>query len=207
MIPNSIGKNGLLLAAFAVFMAIVLAYTHKITKAPIEKAERIAAEKALLAIVPAERFDNDLLLDTIIIPEGAENLLGKVAGESIFVAKKQNQVVAVIIPAIAPDGYSGDIKLLAGINNNGSIAGVRVISHKETAGLGDKIDLKKDDWILSFNSRSLQKPKSGGWAVKKDGGEFDQFTGATITPRAVVNQVHKILQYTEQNYPALFREK
>jgi electron transport complex protein RnfG len=113
-------------------------------------------------------------------------------------------VVAAIIPVTAPDGYTGAIDLIVGVNADGSIAGVRTLSHKETPGLGDKVDLKKSDWILGFNGRSLDNPKPRGWAVKKDKGVFDQFTGATITPRAVIAATLRALQYADANSATLF---
>jgi electron transport complex protein RnfG len=112
--------------------------------------------------------------------------------------------VAVIIPVVAPDGYSGDIDLIVGINSDGTIAGVRVLGHKETPGLGDKAELKKSNWVLGFNGRSLTNPTLDGWAVKKDKGVFDQFTGATITPRAVVAATLRALQFAEANRKTLF---
>lgn len=202
--PTSIGKNGLLLFLFAIVTAGILASTYEGTKEQIAASEREAAEKALLDIIPQSRFDNDLLLDTITVPASAEELLGDVVGDNIFVARKNNTIVAVIIPAIAPDGYSGDIKLIAGINTDGTIAGVRVLSHKETPGLGDKVDIKKSQWISTFTAKSLNNPTADDWAVKKDGGEFDQFTGATITPRAVVSRVYNILRYVDNNGALLF---
>lgn len=205
--PASIGKNSILLFLFALITAGILASTYEGTKETIALEERRAAEKALLEIVPQARFDNDLLLDTITLNEAAIPYLGKVANEQIYVARKNNAVVAVIVPAIAPDGYSGDIKLITGVNIDGSIAGVRVLRHKETPGLGDKIDHKKSDWITHFNGKSLNHPKPEKWGVKKDGGMFDQFTGATITPRAVVNQIQRVLTYVEENKDTLFTEQ
>ncbi len=207
MMPVSIGKNGLLLFIFAIVTAGILASTYEGTKDTIAAAERKAAEKALLEIIPKHRFDNDLLLDTVEIPQAAQVQLGVTEKETIYVARKNSRVIAVIIPAIAPDGYSGDIKMIAGVNTDGSVAGVRVLTHTETPGLGDKIDLKKSQWIKSFNGRSLNNPTAEKWAVKKNGGEFDQFTGATITPRAVVNRVYKILTFVENNKALLFPEE
>ncbi|MDB0047709.1 RnfABCDGE type electron transport complex subunit G, partial [Porticoccaceae bacterium] len=112
---------------------------------------------------------------------------------------------AAIIPAVTPDGYSGAISMIIGVNFNGSVAGVRVVDHRETPGLGDKVDLKKSDWILSFNGKSLVNPQASGWTVKKEGGDYDQFTGATITPRAVVKQVLKTLQYFEDDRERLLQ--
>jgi electron transport complex protein RnfG len=111
------------------------------------------------------------------------------------VARKNKQIVAIIFSVFATDGYSGIIKLLVGINTDGTLAGVRVVSHKETPGLGDAIETKRSDWVLGFNHKSLENPGTGGWHVKRDGGVFDQFSGATITPRAVVKAVHHSLLY------------
>lgn len=204
MMHLSIGKNSFLLFLFAVVTAGTLAFTHEATKDEIAAAERNAAQKALLEILPQSRFDNDLLLDTLAIPESAHALLGDLSNETIYVARKDNRIVAVIVPAIAPNGYNGDIKMIAGINTDGTIAGVRVLKHKETPGLGDKVDIKKSDWINSFRGRSLNNPAENGWQVKKNGGEFDQFTGATITPRAVVSRVYNILRFVDNNKALLF---
>ena len=197
MLGASISKNSLLLAVFALIAAGGLALTNEGTKERIQKAERAAQQKALFEIVPRSRHDNDLLLDTVPVPENAWHLLGLKKGGDIHIARQNGQVVAMIIPAVAPDGYSGDIRMIVGINRDGSVAGVRVLAHNETPGLGDKVDLKKSDWILSFNGKSLAAPAPADWAVKKDGGDFDQFTGATITPRAVVNQVRRVLEFVE----------
>jgi electron transport complex protein RnfG len=204
MMHLSIGKNSFLLFLFAVVTAGTLAFTYEATKDDIKASERKAAQKALLEILPQSRFDNDLLLDTLTIPESAHTLLGKLSDETIYVARKNNRIVAVIVPAIAPNGYNGDIKMIAGINTDGTIAGVRVLSHKETPGLGDKVDIKKSEWINSFRDRSLNNPAENGWKVKKNGGEFDQFTGATITPRAVVSRVYNILRFVDNNKTLLF---
>ena len=195
MLVQSITRNSLILAAFALFTAGALAFTFGGTKDYIKEQERRAAARALLEIVPASRHDNDLLDETWPIPEALRKELGLSKGNAIHIATNKGQAVAVIIPATAPDGYSGDIHMLIGVNVDGSIAGVRVLSHKETPGLGDKVDIKKSKWILSFNTLSLNDPDPKFWKVKKDGGYFDQFTGATITPRAVVNQVRETLEF------------
>jgi len=109
----------------------------------------------------------------------------------------------LVLEAIAPDGYSGKITLLIAIVN-GELAGVRVVSHNETPGLGDYIDAAKSDWIKQFDHASLTHPDSSAWKVKKDGGRFDYMTGATITPRAVVKAVHKALRYYEQHGAEIF---
>jgi electron transport complex protein RnfG len=206
-ISKSISKNSALLFLFALVTAGILAGTYEGTKDTIAAAERRAAEKALLEIIPANRIDNDLLLDTLPVPESAWQELGLKEGGNIHIARKDNNVIAVIIPAVAPDGYSGDIKMIAGVNADGSIAGARVLTHTETPGLGDKVDLKKSPWITSFDNKSLENPTIDKWKVRKDGGDFDQFTGATITPRAVVNTVRKVLEFSNKNQTILFGEQ
>jgi electron transport complex protein RnfG len=119
-------------------------------------------------------------------------------------ARLKNQPAAVILEATAPDGYSGDIKLLVAIKATGEIVGVRVLDHKETPGLGDYIDIGHGDWIKNFDAQSLEKTKDEAWFVKKDGGQFDFMTGATITPRAVVKAVHKVLQFYQSHQQAIF---
>jgi len=114
------------------------------------------------------------------------------------------KAVAVMMMFTAADGYNGDIRLLAGIDVHGTVLGVRVIAHKETPGLGDPIEIERSDWILSFAQKSLNNPQPDGWNVKRDGGQFDQFTGATITPRAVVRATRRALQYFDANTQVLF---
>ena len=121
-------------------------------------------------------------------------------------ARINNEPAAVIIEAIAHDGYSGDIKLLIAIKADGSISGVRVLAHKETPGLGDYIEIARDAWIKQFDNQSLASKTATQWQVKKDGGTFDYMAGATITPRAVVKAVHKALQYYAENKNMLFSE-
>lgn len=206
-LPSSISKNSILLLLFALVTAGILASTYEGTKSAIATAERKAAEKALLDIIPASRIDNDLLLDTVPVPETVWQELGLNEATDIHIARNNNDIIAVIIPTTAPDGYSGAIKMIAGINKDGSIAGVRVLGHNETPGLGDKVDLKKSDWIKSFDGKSLDNPQTELWKVKKDGGTFDQFTGATITPRAVVQQIRRTLEFVHQNKKILFGKK
>ncbi len=195
MLGKSIGKNSFILGAFALATAAVLAFTFLVTKEKIIEAEKRAAQRALAEIISPDRHDNDLLESTWAIPTEQLQELGLKSPSEIHIATHKNSPVAVVIPAIAPDGYSGDIKLITGINLDGSIAGVRVLTHKETPGLGDKVDLNKDDWVLSFDGLSQTNPSAENWKVKKDGGKFDQFTGATITPRAVVRRVKLSLEY------------
>lgn len=202
MLGQSISKNSILLGLFAFIAAAALALTNWGTQERISKAERAAKQKALLEIVPADQFDNDLLQDNLTFPASTANSLID-TNQPIYIARRQGQITTLIIPAIAPDGYSGDIGMIVGVNRDLTIAGVRIVAHKETPGLGDKIEIKKATWILNFNGKSLQAPISSEWLVKKDGGIFDQFAGATITPRAVVKKIREVLEFA-QAHPELF---
>ena len=206
MLSKSITKNSLLLGAFALVTTAVLAFTADFTKERIAQAEREAQQKALFEIVPRTSHDNDMLMDTIKVPEDAWAGLGLKSGGEIHVARHTDETIAVIIPAVAPDGYSGDIRMIVGINADGSIAGVRILDHHETPGLGDKVDIKKTPWILNFNGKSSSTPELSHWKVKKDGGDFDQFAGATITPRAVVNQIRRVLEFVDSHRDELFKK-
>ena len=199
MIFQSMGKNSLLLALFALITALILASTDLITEDRIAESERLAAQKALFEIVPLARHNNDLLVDLQPIPEQYWLALGLYNGGDVHIARLDDQPVAAIVPSITTDGYSGDIAMIVGINFDGTVAGVRVVDHKETPGLGDKVELRKSDWILSFNGKSLNNPEISKWNVKKDRGDFDQFTGATITPKAVIHQIAKTLEYFEKD--------
>lgn len=196
-------KTALTLIAFALVFTALLVYIFQITKVPIEKSEAAARLALFRQIVPASMHDNDILKDTLTI--APNDLLGTTQPSIANRARINNAPAAIILEAIAHDGYSGDIKLLIAIKYNGEISGVRVLTHKETPGLGDYIDIAKDDWIKLFDAKSLTKTDDKNWQVKKDGGQFDYMAGATITPRAVVKAVHKALKYFEANKDALFR--
>ena len=201
-------RNGGMLAGFALAATAGIAGTFALTQARIAEQELRARSRALLEIVPPSRHDNRPLEDTVTLAAPQQLSLDRSEpAHAAFIARRGADAVAAILPAVAPDGYTGDIHLLVGVNRDGSVAGVRVTHHRETPGLGDKVELRKSDWVLSFNGASLGSPKPARWAVKKDGGDFDQFTGATITPRAVVAAVKRALEYAERQRPALFAER
>jgi len=191
-LSRSMSKNALVLGLFAIVTVGAVTLLQQFTAERIQASERAAQLRALNEILPRGSYDNQLLDSSI---EVHHPLLGTRQPLPAYVARKNGEPAAVILQAIAPDGYSGAIHLLIGVLADGRIAGVRVVRHRETPGLGDKIELAKSQWIRSFENRSLTDPTSSGWAVKKDRGEFDQFAGATITPRAVVGAVHRALQY------------
>ncbi|WP_374972973.1 electron transport complex subunit RsxG [Spongiibacter marinus] len=204
MLGQSITKNGLLLGLFAVVTTGVIAGTYLSTRGLVQDNIRAAEERALLEIIPRDRHDNSMLDDAVAL--GDDALLGLREPRNAYRAKQNGEVVAVILPATARDGYTGDIDLIIGVNRDGSVAGVRVLSHRETPGLGDQIDYKKSQWVDGFIGRSLLNPKAEKWTVKKDGGVFDQFTGATITPRAVTAAVKRSLEFYAQQRPMLLDE-
>lgn len=195
-----------LLAAFAAVGSGLISGVYEQTKEPIAAAERAAEAKQLLEIFPRESHDNDLIDDGFVV-EAEDPLLALREPGTGYRARRNNAVTGIILPATARDGYSGDIRLLVGIDRTGAVAGVRVLSHKETPGLGDKIELKKSDWVLSFDDKTLGNPVPERWAVIKDGGEFDAFTGATVTPRAVVAAVKGAMEYSQNNRNSLFEIK
>ena len=200
---TAISRNSLLLGLFAALTTALIAWTYLSTKDAIVEAQRVAEAKQLLQIFPANSHDNSLVDDNFTVSRG-QSLL-KVREDRLgYRVRKNGETIGVILPATAHDGYSGDIRLLVGVRADLSVAGVRVVTHRETPGLGDAIDLNKSDWILSFNDRSLTKPAATQWKVRKDDGVFDQFTGATITPRAVITATRRALEYVELNKKALF---
>jgi len=186
-------RVGLLLGLFAIVATTLVAFTEENTRDQIKQNERQALLDGINALISHEQYDNAILNDFVTLP--ATESLGTEGPTRVFRARSNSNPVAVIFTVVAPNGYSGKIKMLVGIYHDGTLAGVRVINHKETPGLGDKIDEKRADWILQFEGLSLDNPISAKWKVKKDGGEFDQFTGATITPRAVVSAVKRSLEY------------
>lgn len=199
---NPIVRVGLLLALFAISATALVALTEENTREQIASNEREALLEAIKVLVPADKFDNQILQDTLTLPPTPA--IGTTAPTTVYRARLNGKPSAAIFTVVAPDGYSGSIFMLVGINYDGTLAGVRVISHKETPGLGDKIEAKRNDWILQFEGLSLDNPEKSKWKVKKDGGQFDQFTGATITPRAVVGAIRGALEYFKANRDKLF---
>ncbi|HEY0721943.1 MAG TPA: electron transport complex subunit RsxG [Gammaproteobacteria bacterium] len=194
--------SGFLLALFAAVGTAAVSYVHDNALPRIEAAQKAQLLGTLHQFVPPESHDNDMFRDTIEVRDQA--LLGTSEAITVYRARRDGAPVALVLSPVAPDGYSGDITLLIGIRYDGSIAGVRVLSHKETPGLGDRIEIDRSPWIDGFAGKSLQNPVEELWRVKKDGGQFDQFTGATITPRAVVKAVANALRYYQIHRDELF---
>ena len=201
---QDIGVSAAILALFGFVSVLILALVYAQTETRIQDNQRQALLKQLNEIIAAERYDNILDQSVITLPPTAFNTKRAV---QVYLATKAEKAVAAVFMITTMRGYSGAITLLVGVNHDQTVSGVRVVAHKETPGLGDKIDVAKSDWIQVFQHKSLQNPTAVRWAVKKDQGDFDQFTGATITPRAVVATVKQVLQWSQQHFDELFTAK
>jgi electron transport complex protein RnfG len=197
--------SALLLGGFAVLGSLLVSSTHELTAEQIAANEREYLLETLHVLVSPDSHDNDIYNDVIELH--APLLANKNRTVLAYRARQAGQPYAVVLTPIAPDGYSGDIKLMVAIRYDGQLLGVRVLNHKETPGLGDKIEAQRSDWILGFNGRSLGDPVEDKWKVRKDGGVFDQLTGATISPRAVVKAVKNSLLYFQQHREQLFAQE
>ena len=199
---KKISSTAAAMIIFSLLASTALSISYFVTKTPIEESDARAKRIFLNQVIPSNLYDNNLVKDTISVEPNP--LIGNKKNIDIYRAKKNNQVIAVIIETIAPDGYSGEIKTLVGIDQEDKILGVRVITHKETPGLGDYIEIEKSQWIKNFDLKSLDKMTEKEWAVKKDGGDFDYVSGATITSRAVIKSTYKSLLYVKENKKRLF---
>ena len=199
----SIGLSGTVLALFAAVTSIAIGWTYLTTKGQIDFEVRRSEARQLLEVFPANTHDNEIVDDTFEL-DAETPLLGIRETRRGYRVRINGDVIGVILPTTARDGYSGDIRALVGVRQDGTVAGVRVVAHRETPGLGDKVDIRKSDWVTDFNGRSLADPALPGWHVKKDGGVFDQFTGATVTPRAVILATRRALEYANLHKAKLF---
>lgn len=189
-------KYALVLGIIALICTAVSTGVYLLTKNQIDQVAAQQQRNLLLEVVPQNYFDNDLLATCKLIKLPNAKQLNR-----LYIAKKSENLTAYAIQGTAPDGYSGNIVLLMGIELNGNILGVRTLAHKETPGLGDKIETRISDWILSFTGKTFSLENEADWGVKKDGGMFDQFTGATITPRAVINNVRQNAKWVITELP------
>ena len=197
-------RTGVILFVFALVATALLVFTFARTESTIERSEQAEKLTLLGQVLPPALYDNDLLASQQAV--APNELLGTRQPSAIWIARRGEAITAVVLEAIAPDGYSGNIHLLIGIAIDGTVTGVRVTAHRETPGLGDYIVRSKSAWIEQFAGTSLARPEARRWKVVKDGGQFDARAGATITPRAVVKAVHGALHYFARNRAALLAE-
>ena len=184
--------HGLILGAFCLGFAILLAGTDHVTAQDIAARALEDRLNSLSQVIPASIHDNNLVTDAIAMKDGQGNEI------TVYRATKEGKVTGLAYE-IFGSGYAGKMKLMLGVDAEGKVLGVRVLAHKETPGLGDKIETKKGDWILRFTGLSIGNPPVEKWKVKKDGGQFDQFAGATITPRGVVRAIREGLEFFAAN--------
>lgn len=175
---------------FTAISVFFVSFTQQETKLQIKHNETQVLIKRLGELVSG--YDNDIIQDKLVRTVSLHNLSQKI---NIYLAKKHNITFAYLIEHTYPNGYNGNIRLLTGVDTHNKLLGVRVISHKETPGLGDKIDTRKTNWIKQFSGLSLSNPASEHWKLKRDGGMFDGFTGASITPRAIVVATYEVLHF------------
>ena len=201
-IARSTLQTAINLVVFAIIGTAILTATYSMTRDVIERT--VAAEKLKLIsqIVPPATYDNEIMQDAHTIP--ADDLLGTQEATVVHIARLKGAPVAVVLEAVVPEGYAGKINLILAIRPNGELTGVRVVSHQETPGLGDYIEIAKNPWIRIFDGKSRNTWGDKDWKVKKDGGQFDYMAGATITPRAVVKAVNRALQYFAAHRDELF---
>lgn len=194
-------RNGLILAAFALVSTILVMTTQWLTEDRIAEQQRSELMTTLNSLIPPALHDNDLYADCTLVTAGE---LGLSEPQPVYRSRREGQPTALALRTTAPDGYSGNIHLLVALNDSGTLLGVRALSHRETPGLGDKIEVRRSDWIHSFQGQQVRGADDPRWDVQRNGGMFDAFAGATITPRAVVNAVQRTLLYATEHQQQLF---
>ena len=202
MADQPIWKSGVTLAIVAAFCTSLVAFTWQQTEERIEANKKAWLERSLQPALAGLFFDSPVTESMIIVP-APHDLPGSEDAIIYRVFAGETPVAALFVVS-ARDGYAGPIRFLVGISMDGTVTGVRVLEHRETPGMGDRIEMTKSDWVLQFDGRSLQDPELGQWAIKDDGGEFDQLTGASVTPRAIIKAIKQTLQYFDGNRDAIF---
>lgn len=192
----------LALAGTLVILTAILMWLAHTTRERIAANQQSGVTAGLQALMPPSSYDNDLLTDTIEVT--APDFLGTSRPVTVYRARRDGRPVAAIVRPIAPDGYRGPIELLVAISYDGTLIGVQVLRHNETPGLGDAFEQREAHWLDAFRGLSLENPPQQRWTVRRDGGEFDAFTGATITPRAIVKAVRRSLEFYRANRERLF---
>jgi electron transport complex protein RnfG len=198
----TIMQSGLILAAVAAICTTLVALTFNMTRDRIAANEQAFLEQSLKPVLSGISFNNDLSASAYVVP--APHSLPGTANAIIYRVTNDSAPVAALFVVTATDGFVGSIKLLIGVDYDGTVTGVRALEHKETPGIGALIDASRSDWIHLFAGSSLNAPERTAWAIRRDGGEFDQLSGASVTSRAVVNAVNQTLLYFEANRDEVF---
>ena len=207
--PGMAARTAAILFIFVIIFTGLLSAAYLWTKPAIEASATEEKMKLVNEVLPRSEYDNALLEDTVALPATAELSLNEMS--TVYRARRAGQPVALVFEAVAPDGYAGKVRLIVAIRANGQVAGVRVTQHKETPGLGDYVEVKKDKnkarpWITQFQGMSLAEVTAKDWKVKKDGGRIDYYAGATVTPRAVSKAVLKAVQWADTHRDQLFAQ-
>ena len=212
-VPKQFSASGMAVRTAATLFVFVIIFTGLLsgaylwTKPAIEASATEEKMKLVDEVLPRSEYDNALLEDTLTLPPTPE--LGLKEASTLYRARRQGEPVGFVFESVAPDGYAGRIRLIIALRANGQVAGVRVTQHKETPGLGDYVEVRKDKnktrpWITQFNGMALAQVSERSWKVKKDGGDIDYYAGATVTPRAVTKAVHKAVVWAESQHDRLF---
>ena len=202
MADRPVWKSGVTLAVVAAFCTALVALTWQLTAERIVANEKEWLERSLQPALAGLFFDSPVTESMITLPSPHD--LPGTQTAIIYRIYAGDEPVAALFVVAARDGYAGPIRLLIGIKMDGTVTGVRVLQHRETPGLGDRIEITKSDWVLQFDGQSLRDPVPGLWAIKDDGGQFDQLTGASVTPRAVIKAIKETLIYFEANRDSIF---
>jgi electron transport complex protein RnfG len=200
--PRAVARSAISLALIGAAIALALFALAQMTSSRIARNQQGWIRQPLYALLDPDSYDNDLLADAVEI--ASPDLLGAESPATIYRARRHGEPVAAVIHTVAPDGYRGPIELLVAIAWDGTLLGVQVVRHNETPGLGDAFETRDRDWLKAFRGLSLSNPPQNRWTVRKDGGDFDAFTGATITPRAIVKAVRRALEFYGAQRDRLF---
>ena len=195
-------KTGLTLALIAAICTALVATTFQLTKERIVANEKALLEQALQPALAGVFYDSSVSESRLVLPP-PHGLPGTEAA-IIYRVFAEDRPVAALFAVTARDGFSGAIRILVGVDFDGTVTGVRILQHRETPGLGDKIDASRSDWVFQFDGHSLTSPAISGWAIRSDGGEFDQLTGASVTPRAVIKAIRETLLYFDAQRDEIF---
>lgn len=194
--------SGTTLTMIAAICTALVAATYQLTAERISANQQAFLEESLKPVLSGVIYDNSVTESKLVIP--VPHRLPGSDGAAIYRAYFEGRPVAALFVVTARDGYSGPIRLLIGIGADGVVTGVRVLEHRETPGLGDRIELSRSDWVLQFDGKSMSDPSIDGWAIRRDGGEFQQLTGASVTPRAVIKAISETLLYFDTHRDELF---
>jgi len=202
MTEQTIVKTGATLAIIAAICTTLVATTYQLTSERIVANEKAMLELALQPALAGVFYEGGVS-ESRLVMSPPHDLPGNDAA-LVYRVYAQGKPVAALFAVTARDGFSGVIRILVGVEFDGTITGVRILQHRETPGLGDKIESARSDWIFQFDGRSMANPEVTGWAIRNDGGEFDQLTGASVTPRAVIGAIRDTLLYFDEHRDEIF---